>query len=90
MPEFLGGNRSGRRMIVPNTFDIQYMYCGQSNNYLHNISTCVLNDLQVSYGGERYKTFDAEADGAPPVETSISLSFTEMELITRERIFEGY
>ena len=26
----------------------------------------------------------------PPVETSMSLNFQEMELITRERVFEGF
>ena len=90
LPEFAGGNRAGRRLIVPNTFDIQYMYVGKTNEYLHNISTCVLQDMTVSYGGDRYKTFDANNDGAPPVETSMSLNFQEMELITRERVFEGF
>ena len=90
LPEFAGGNRAGRRLIVPNTFDIQYMYVGKTNEYLHNISTCVLQDMTVSYGGDRYKTFDANDDGAPPVETSMSLNFQEMELITRERVFEGF
>ena len=90
LPEFAGGNRAGRRLIVPNTFDIQYMYVGKTNEYLHNISTCVLQDMSVSYGGDRYKTFDANNDGAPPVETSMSLNFQEMELITREKVFEGF
>ena len=90
LPEFAGGNRAGRRLIVPNRFDIQYMYVGKTNEYLHNISTCVLQDMTVSYGGDRYKTFDANDDGAPPVETSMSLNFQEMELITRERVFEGF
>mgnify|MGYP001351091284 CR=1 FL=1 len=90
LPEFEGGNRAGRRLIVPNTFDIQYMYVGKTNEYLHNISTCVLQDMTVQYGGSRYKTFDANSEGAPPVETSLSLNFQEMELITRERVFEGF
>tara|TARA_B100000287_G_scaffold165512_1_gene156115 strand:+ start:322 stop:1590 length:1269 start_codon:yes stop_codon:yes gene_type:complete len=90
LPEFVGGNRGGRRFIVPNTFDIQYMYLQNSNHFLHHISTCVLENMNVSYGGERYKTFEAIDDGAPPVETSITLNFKEMELITRERVFEGF
>ena len=90
LPEFEGGIRAGRRLVVPNTFDIQYMYVGKTNDYLHKISTCVLQDMTVSYGGDRYKTFDANDVGAPPVETSMSLNFQEMELITRERVFEGF
>ena len=92
LPEFAnsGSNRSGRSMTIPNTFDIQYMYQNAENNYLHKISTCYLQSMDVSYGGSRYKTFDGNADGAPPVETSISLTFKEIELITRERALEGF
>ncbi len=90
MPEFKGGNREGRRLVVPNTFDIQYMYLGGSNEYLHHISTCVLENFSVQYGGDRYKTFEANSNGAPPVETQITLAFKEMELISRERVHEGY
>jgi len=90
LPEFVDGNRAGRRLTVPNTFDISYMYDGAENPYLHKISTCVCTSLQVSYGGDRYKTFDSQGDGAPPVDTSIQLGFKELELITRERVHEGY
>ena len=90
LPEFVGGNRGGRRLLVPNTFDIQYMYLQNSNHFLHHISTCVLENMNVSYGGEKYKTFEAIDDGAPPVETQITLNFKEMELITRERVHEGF
>ena len=90
LPEFVGGNRQGRRLRVPNTFDIQYMYKGNQNEYLHHISTCVLETMSVQYGGERYKTFPGNEQGAPPVETQITLNFKEMELITRERVFEGF
>jgi hypothetical protein len=90
LPEIDGSFTAGRRMIVPNTFDISYMYNGSENPYLHKISTCVCTSLQVSYGGDRYKTFDSQGDGAPPVDTSISLGFKELELITRERVHEGF
>ena len=53
MPEFQGGNRGGRRLLVPNTFDIAYMYTGNQNLHLHNISTCVLENMNVTYGGDR-------------------------------------
>ena len=89
-PEFVGGNRAGRKMRVPNTFDISYMYNGNENDYLQKISTCVLENMDVTYGGDRYRTFTPNAEGAPPVETSVTLNFGEMELITRERVFEGF
>ena len=88
MPNGLGG----RQMTVPNTFDIQYMYQNAENNYLNKISTCFLKDMTVTYGGDRYKTFDQSSTdaGAPPVETSIKLEFREIEMISRERIAEGF
>ena len=89
LPEMPAG-QGGRKMTVPNTFDISYMYQNSENNYLHKISTCFLENMDVKYGGSRYKTFDGNADGAPPVETSMSLTFKEIELITRERAVEGF
>lgn len=90
LPEIDGSADKGRRMIVPNTFDIQYMYNGSENEFLHKISTCVLQGFNVKYGGAKYQTFTGETDGAPVVETTITLNFLEMEPITRERIEEGF
>jgi len=87
-PEMVGAG--GRTFRVPNTFDIQYMYNGQENQYLHKISTCFLENFTVTYGGDRYRTFEPNEEGAPPVETNIQANFREIELITRERIAEGY
>jgi hypothetical protein len=91
MPEYVGTTK-GNQMKIPNTFDIQYMYQNAENNYLNKISTCFLKDMTVTYGGDRYKTFDQSSTdaGAPPVETSIKLNFLEIEMITRERIAEGF
>ena len=88
-PEMVGGLNT-RTFRVPNTFDIQYMYNGQENQYLHKISTCFLENFTVTYGGDRYRTFEPNEEGAPPVETNIQANFREIELITRERIAEGY
>ena len=90
LPAFEGGDLTGRSFIVPNTFDIEYMYNGKQNQFLHKISTCVLESMAVTYGGDRYKTYTATTDGAPPVETTIALNFKEMEMITRERVEDGF
>ena len=45
--------------------------------------------MSVSYGGERFRTFDPDSSGnPPPVETQIQLDFQELELITREKVLE--
>ena len=91
LPEFAGGNRGGRSLVVPNTFDIEYMWNGAENQFLHRISTCFLETMDVTYGGDSYKTYAGiNGDGAPPVETTMSLTFKEIELITRERVHEGF
>ena len=90
LPELDGDYEKGRRMITPNTFDIKYMYRGNENEYLNKISTCVLEGLQVKYGGTQFQAFEGNDQGAPVVETEITLGFREMETITRERIFEGF
>ena len=96
-PSFKGTDVSqSRTMIVPATFDITYLFeNGTPNAFLNKISTCVLESCDVKYGGERVQfyrptqNFRGE-DGAPPVETDITLSFKEIELITRERIGVGF
>ena len=91
LPEFEGSDQHGRRLIVPNTFDIEYMWNGAQNNFLHKISTCVLQSMNVSYGGDKFKTHAGiNGDGSPPIDTTLSLTFKELELITKERAAEGY
>ena len=48
--------------------------------------------MEVKYGGAtgKYETFQGADGGAPVVETTISLSFRELETITRERALEGF
>ena len=89
LPEIREGT-AGRGMTVPNTFDIRYMYMNRDNDFLHKISTCVLESMNVTYGGDRYRTFPDAGDGTPPVETTMTLNFKELELITKERVYEGY
>ena len=78
-----------RRLNIPNTFDITYMREGSpanSNDNLHRIGECVLQNVSVTYGGSRYKTYE---DGTP-IETKLDLSFKELDLITREKALQGY
>ena len=90
LPEMKKG-RQLNTMNFPNTFDIRYMYAGKDNDYIHRVSTCVLETMTVTYGGDRYKTFKPHnSEGAPVVETTINLNFKELEIITRERALEGY
>ena len=85
LPEKLGeGAPLGFR--VPSEFSIRYMYRGGNNNYLNHVSMCALTDMKIDYGaGEKFQTFRADETGAPPVQTNVSLTFQELELVDRRR-----
>ena len=86
LPEMRGAHTRGRRMGIPSTFDINYMFVNTENQYLNKVSTCFLESMDVSYADGKFKTHQ---DGQP-VETTITLSFKEIELITRDKLAEGF
>ena len=94
LPKVEGDPGSSRTFVTPDTFDIEYRWVGSSNHnpYLNKISTCVLENMSVKYGGSvGYQAFEPdEAGDTPPVETEISLQFKELEIITKTRAKEGY
>jgi hypothetical protein len=89
VPELQGENM--RYLTLPSTFDIHYMYqlspdVATENNFYHKIATCVLTNCAVDYTPGAVKSF---ADGAP-TQITMNLAFTETELMTKERIDEGF
>ena len=80
-----------RDLDIPDVFDIKYMYRGQENMHLNKIGTARLTQVDVQYGGDRYTAFEPDASGSPPPQrTSISLKFTEIDIMYRDKIEEGY
>ena len=81
---------------MPNTFDITYHYRTSQNAFLNKISTAVLKDMEVSYGGDRYvahdqtKTTTLGRGGAPPQTSSLTLAFEELSILDKEKIKQGY
>jgi len=75
---------AGRFFIAPSEFEIHYMFKDSPNPNLHKVSRCVCTDVDVKYGPEaQFSTFD---DGQP-TSTQLTLGFTELEFITKEKIF---
>ena len=94
-PERTPGQNIGRHLIFPSEFDLQFMFGGTENVWLPFASSCVLNKLDVSYGpgGESQflKPIDTPGGKAPPPsEINMNLSFTETEIMTKEKIAEGF
>jgi hypothetical protein len=88
-PELQGEN--SRYLTLPSEFDIHYMYRahgGESyeNDYFNRIGTCVLKNVDVDYTPGKVRTFEHGA----PTQITMSLSFTETELLTKEKINAGY
>ena len=68
----------------PNTFDIYLIT--PSTKYMFNISQSALIDMNVTYGEEGASFFESGA----PVQINLSLSFREMEILTKNRIEQNY
>lgn len=73
--------------VYPSEFDMKFYFAGVENTALAKVSTCVLTDLKVNYTPR--SEFVTYKDGMPD-SIQLSLSFTELELLTKERIAVGY
>jgi hypothetical protein len=88
-PELKGAQH--RFLTLPSTFDIHYMYqhskdYASENNFYSKIATCVLKDCSVNYTPNGVKSFQ---DGSP-TQITMSLSFQETELLTKQSINAGF
>ena len=95
LPEFPGGNVSGRFYTVPATWDIFYMYRGDENQWINKIATCVIGNVSINYSPTAWQTFrplDQKGwpQGAPPTEIDMALDFMETRVITKQDILDGF
>jgi hypothetical protein len=94
MPSYTNAT-TRREMEIPNTFDIQYMYQDTENGFINKISECFLTTVDVQYGGDRFTAHERSTtgkgdSGAPPQKSKITLSFTELETLSKEKIEQGF
>ena len=80
-----------RYLGLPSQFDIHYMYLSKDgvaseNNYYNKIATCVLQDCKINYTPNGVKSFE---DGGP-TRTTMTLTFKEIELLTKDKIAKGF
>jgi len=94
-PELKNDSSPHRYMTLPSTFDIHYMYqsgvgnnaTARENDYYNKIATCVLTNVGVDYTpNSEVQSF---ADGAP-TQMSLALSFKETEMMTKQKINDGF
>ena len=80
-----------RYLGLPSQFDIHYMFLSKDgiaseNNYYNKIATCVLQNCAVNYTPTGVKSFE---DGGPTT-TTMTLTFKETELLTKDKINQGF
>lgn len=71
----------------PSQFDISFKSNGNDNTYINKVKRCYLENVDVNYTPNGWAAH--ETDGAP-VQTTMSLSFVETELIDRQAIADGF
>ena len=72
----------GRTLKAPSTFDIQYY----PQEHLHKIGTSALEAVDVKFGGDRPQFFKDNQ----PTETELTLTFKELDIVTREKVARGF
>jgi hypothetical protein len=82
------GQKSKDAMFLtpPALFGIKFMKGPNENLNLPKYTDCVLEDISVDYAPNG---FAAHADGAP-IQTHLTLTFQEVEIVDRERLALGY
>ena len=88
---YMSPTTTSDKMYTPSEFQITYAYRENKNNYIPNISRCMLTGCKVEYAPDsKFHTFYPDSEGAPPVATTMELTFTELEIMTKEMIAQGY
>ena len=91
LPERVQNQSVGRHLIFPSEFEIYYMFQGVENQWYPFTGQCVLTDMSVTYGPGGESQHFRPVDGSPPpTEINMSLTFTETEIMTKEKIVEGF
>ena len=89
LPEF--SNKTKSAFLSPSEFQITYYYRGKSNDYIPQISRCVMTGMDVDYATEgTFHTFREDDRGAAPITTTMTCTFAETEIMTKETIAKGY
>lgn len=78
---------AGFFFVPPSIFEVAFLYNGAENPNINKLKRCVLTDVNVNYAPNG--TWSTHDDGSP-VQTSLTLSFKEIELVDRTAVESGY
>lgn len=77
---------AGMFFVPPSQFEVKFLFNGMENKKINRIAKSVIESIDVNYAPNGFSTL---SDGAP-VQTTLTINFKEIELITREKIENGY
>lgn len=76
----------GMFFIPPGTFDLKFLFNGRENRNITKVGESVITSIDVNYAPNGWS---AHSDGAP-VQTTLTMSFKEIQLVDRTQIEKGY
>jgi hypothetical protein len=83
-PRLAGG--SGMFFIPPSIFTPKFFFNGRENKKINKITDSVITSIDVNYAPNG---FSSTSDGGA-TQIALTISFKEIELITRDKIEQGY
>jgi hypothetical protein len=85
-PRLIEGAGGGMFFIPPSTFTPTFRFNGQINKNISQVTESVITNIIVDYAPQG---FSAHTDGAP-VQTRLTIEFRELELITSQKVEQGF
>ena len=84
----LDDSSNNSALIMPTEFDIEFRSGDAENERISKVATCILASCDIDYGpvGE-FITFSGYSD---PIAISLSMTFTEIEPLSRGMISKGF
>ena len=77
---------AGMFFIPPGTFKLKFLYNGKENTNITRVGESVIESIDVNYAPNGWAT---HTDGAP-VQTTLTMTFKETQLVDRTQIEKGY
>jgi hypothetical protein len=72
-------------LVAPSIFNVDFLINSSQNIYLPKYGDCVLENIDVNYAPNGFAAFDSGA----PVQTTLTLSFKETEILDKQKIKSG-
>ena len=87
-PRFQQGKSTSNEsmfLIPPSTFELKFKIGQKENTYIPKYGECVLNSMSVNYTPNGFAVYSTGV----PVQTHLSLSFTEIVIVDRDSLDQG-